>query len=142
MKLTNLSGLLLVVTGLGPALAQSSFTSCPATLEGSQIVKAPPGWTAEESRSTYKLKYVSVYNRGTRGEEYLLKPDVARAKAMLNLNWQLSAYRDMEVFVRCSYDGIEATVRATVPANIKTCKAALSLDAKGNQRGGATMACR
>jgi len=96
--------------------------TCPASIAVTGTASAAAPWQAESAKSEHKFERPSIYN-GTPGkQEYDLAPDDTQTTGKrVRETWNLSAYRDMNLFLRCRYLGTPATVVTNIPAPLKTC---------------------
>jgi len=109
-----------------PAIAQEQphAFGCPATIAVIESATAAPPWHAEASPAKdHKFLRPSIYNGTPGGKEYELAPDNEKSGGKrVRQEWNLSAYRDMNLFLRCRYAGTEVTAVADIPASLKTCE--------------------
>jgi hypothetical protein len=116
-----------------PKAAARPFT-CPAVITVASTTTGPPGWRAEApAAQAYKFLRINIYN-GTPGkEEYDLAPDSQKQDGKrISQTWDLAAYRDSNLFVRCRYEGISATLVSDLLLPLKTCVFTF-VNAGGNQ---------
>jgi len=125
---------------LGAAAIVSSQSStprpaftCPANLEVTETPAVQAPWTAEAAKAGHKFLRPSIYNGNPGGQEYELAPDDTQTQGKeVHQSWQLSGYRDLNLFVRCRYAGTAATVVARLAAPLKVCTFSFR-DAVGSQ---------
>jgi hypothetical protein len=96
--------------------------TCPASIAVTAAASVVTPWQAESAKSEHKFERPSIYN-GTPGkQEYDLAPDDTETAAKrVRETWNLAAYRNMNLFLRCRYLGTPATVVTNIPAPLKTC---------------------
>ena len=96
---------------------------CPAAIEVSEIAEAQTSWQAEPApRTQHKFLRPSLYNGMPGKQEFELAPDDQQMQGKrVTQTWNLSSYRDMNLFVRCRYLATSATLVSNVPAQYKTC---------------------
>lgn len=110
------SKLLLCAAGL--ALNATSSLWCQGAT--ATPLTCPASITA--AKTEHKFERPSLYN-GTPGkQEYELAPDDTQTQGkQIRQTWNLSDYRDMNLFVRCRYLGTGETVVLNLPTPLKTC---------------------
>lgn len=72
-----------------------------------------------------------------------MKPDdQAKRSKNLILSWRLKDYRDMNLFIRCSYYDSSVTVTANIPSTINKCSVTLELTSSNQIVGKSQMKCQ
>jgi hypothetical protein len=104
-----------------PSVKPATFT-CPATVKVAETTVANAPWQVESGKTEHKFSRPSIYN-GTPGkQEFELAPDNQEvAGSRIRQNWKLTDYRDMNLFLRCRYDGTVVTLVIDLPNPLKTC---------------------
>lgn len=137
-----------------PALALVLFTArmsfaqnaapfaCPATLSVTEQPQVPYGWSGVAANSIHPFKNLKVLNGNPGKEEYDLKPDdEMRRGRKVTLSWNLKDYRDMNLFIRCSYRDTESQVTTDLPARLTVCSVTLEFNTGNQIIGNSQMEC-
>lgn len=135
----------LVLATLAAAAATSAAeVSCPATVTVRESAIAPEGWTSKEAARKATFRRASVLNGKPEGPEYDLAPsttDKGKGGAIRQV-WNLTEYRDMNLFLRCHYRGTDSVIHMDLAPELKSCVFQFRLDAKGNFLGQSRITCR
>jgi hypothetical protein len=104
-----------------PSLNSASFT-CPATVTVAETAVANAPWRAEAGKTEHKFSRPSIYNGTPEKQEFELAPHGEQtAGRLIRQDWKLVDYRDMNLFVRCRYDGTVVTLVTDLPKALKNC---------------------
>ena len=110
------------------------LAACGAQTPSAKKATAEYSFTCPAEVSGHKFLRPSIYNGEPGKQEYELAPDDEKQSAgnMIRQTWNLADYRDMNLFVRCRYDGTNETREKNLPLPLKTCVFAFR-NVKGNQ---------
>jgi hypothetical protein len=136
LRLTGIVALAILTAAAAWAQSKAAAKpfACPAVITVSSTASAPAGWrAAAPAAHEYKFLRINIYN-GTPGkQEYDLAPDSQKQDGKrVTQTWDLAAYRDSNLFVRCRYEGTSATLESDLPLPLKTCVFSF-VNAGGNQ---------
>jgi|ERR1017187_138988 hypothetical protein len=127
---------------LGVAQDSRNF-ACPSSLVVTEQAAVPHGWSGSAAKTEHLFKTAKIYNGDPGKDEFDLKPDdQAKRSKNLILSWSLKDYRDMNLFVRCSYYDTSVTVTAYIPSTINKCYVTLELTSNNQIVGKSQMKCQ
>ena len=113
------------------------------TLWGALVLPGQSTITCPATNAGHPFDRVSIFNGKQGGREYDLAPDdEKKAGAKVTQSWFLKDYRSMNIFLRCRYQGTEATISTDIPAKFQTCTFVFDISPKGEITGGRSFACR
>lgn len=85
----------------------------------------------------------SILNIDRRGREYDLAPDGGhKAGNLVAQTWDLDAYREMRVFLRCRYRDTDSIFAIELPATVRVCTFRYKAAANGGVTGAPEFSCR
>ncbi len=122
----------------------SAQVSCPATVRVTEQVEAPAGWSPQGGSRQAPFLRASVLNGRPGSKEYDLAPSSTNQGKTGDVSqvWNLSDYRDMNLFLRCHYRNTEAVINKDLPKSLETCTFQFRLDSKGNVIGQGSVTCK
>src|SRR5271157_2595329 len=86
------------------AHAQTTTLGCPETITVTEAATPMKGWNANGGRVDHPFERVSIYNGKDGDREFELAPDAQKeSSGKVVQTWNLSAYRTMNIFLRCRY---------------------------------------
>jgi hypothetical protein len=120
-----------------------AIMSCPATVTVDESIASSTPWRTGPASTERNFERISVFNGKNGGEEFDLAPDdEQQGRDGVVQTWKLSAYRTMNIFVRCRYHDTAAVLWMDVPPEIQTCTLRFQLDKRGGFTGKSRMECR
>jgi hypothetical protein len=149
MIMRNRFGGALTITSLALAIGSAAVAqdnrgfACPASLTVLDQPQIPGGWSGAGGKLEHLFKTAKIYNGAAGGKEFDLEPDdQKKAGKTLVLSWNLDAYRDVNLFVRCFYHDTSATLHADLPPPLKKCSVTLEFNSANEIVGKSRMACQ
>ncbi len=115
--------------------------SCPGSIHVSETATPKSPFTVLPSQATHLLSTANVLNVVGR-DEFELKPDDEhKRQARTILTWNLDAYRDHALYLRCVYHDTPVKFSVQLPSVIHNCTATLTLNSKNHIIGSTTVEC-
>lgn len=143
-RLVPVAAQLLLVAAATPQAAPKhtrESIACPASILVSETATATSPFAVLPNQTTHRLSTASVSNVIDR-REYELKPDEEHErKKQTVLTWNLDAYSDHDLYLRCIYHDTHVKLSVQLPRALHHCTSALTLDQKAQIIGSTTVEC-
>lgn len=129
-----------------PLAAQQAKTAavvCPAAITVHESVAPVAGWTVTAGDVERRFERISVFNGKPGGPEYDLAPDTDKIEHhIVTQTWNLADYRDMDIFLRCRYQGTSAVLTVDLAPALKLCTFRYQAGPDGSVVAHAQMSCQ